>query len=154
MFVRGVIATAGATALLAGAQVNPRRSDLHAVLAFPFLRMFNADDSADVVAGSLGHGSPLYPAVRDETNEIAREVICERVGISQAFLNTLRRRPFWQAFLFDKISRVHREYPSGGRSKDSQNFVTLSKRCPELSLTSRKSDRRIEVSILSFVCMA
>ena len=42
------VATACAAALLARAQVNPLRTDLHAVFADAFLRMFDVGDGVDM----------------------------------------------------------------------------------------------------------
>ena len=53
--VRRVIATVGATAFLARPQVNPRRGNLDAFLAYTPLRPFDCRDSIDMRAGLGGH---------------------------------------------------------------------------------------------------
>src|SRR5438552_19151087 len=57
VLVRRAVAAARAAALLAGAQVHPLRSDLHALLAFAALRLFHVTHGADVLAV---HGTPSY----------------------------------------------------------------------------------------------
>jgi len=61
MFIWGGIAATRTAAFLTRAQVKPPGADLDAFLTFPFLRVFNRDNSIDVVAGRFGHRSPLYP---------------------------------------------------------------------------------------------
>ena len=49
--IRGAVTAARSSALLARAEVNPPRSDLHAVLAFLALRMLDVTNRLNVLTG-------------------------------------------------------------------------------------------------------
>src|SRR2546428_11804446 len=57
--VGGVIAALGRAALLAGTQVDPPRTDLHALLALPALRVPDGGNRGDVDTRLVGHGLVL-----------------------------------------------------------------------------------------------
>src|SRR5438552_9772404 len=57
--VGGVIAALGRAALLAGTQVDPPRTDLHALLALPALRVPDGGNRGDVHTRLVGHGLVL-----------------------------------------------------------------------------------------------
>src|SRR6266436_113470 len=54
-----VIATPRGAALLAGAQVHPLRTDLHALLALPPLRVPDGRNRGDMGASCVGHALKL-----------------------------------------------------------------------------------------------
>src|SRR5512140_3675830 len=56
VFVRRVVTAARRTALLAGAEVDPARADLHALLALPALRGLHRLDRLGVTACRFRHG--------------------------------------------------------------------------------------------------
>jgi hypothetical protein len=61
VLVRRVIAAMRPSALLAGAQMDPLRTDFHAFLTFAALRVFDTGDINDMSARSFRHGSfPLF----------------------------------------------------------------------------------------------
>ncbi len=53
--IRRAIATPRPSALLAGAQVHPRGTDLHALFADAFVWKFNVSDRSDMCANFGGH---------------------------------------------------------------------------------------------------
>src|SRR6266704_3971628 len=57
--VGGVIAALGRAALLTGTQVDPPRTDLHALLALPALRVPDGGNRGDVNTTLVGHGLVL-----------------------------------------------------------------------------------------------
>src|SRR5207244_12839562 len=57
--VGGVIAALGRAALLTGAQVDPPRTDLHALLALAALRVPDGGNRCYVDTGLVGHGLVL-----------------------------------------------------------------------------------------------
>src|SRR5207253_416822 len=57
--VGGVIAALGRAALLTGTQVDPPRTDLHALLALPALRVPDGGNRGDVNTRLVGHGLVL-----------------------------------------------------------------------------------------------
>src|SRR2546428_12388630 len=59
-----VIATPRGAALLAGAQVHPLRTDLHALLALPALRVPDGRNRGDMCACCVGHAGKLLPAAQ------------------------------------------------------------------------------------------
>jgi len=59
MSVRRTVATSSRTALLAGAQVNPTISRLHALFANSLLRLFDVSDRIDVNAYFCCHAASI-----------------------------------------------------------------------------------------------
>src|SRR5207249_10487982 len=58
MLVGGAVATQRGAALLAGAQVDPLRAQLHALGALPPLGVPHGGDLSEMSAASVGHGRP------------------------------------------------------------------------------------------------
>ena len=63
MFVWRRVATSGRATLLAGAQVNPAISRLHALFANSLLRLFNVSDLIYVIAYCCCHAASIQFAV-------------------------------------------------------------------------------------------
>ena len=55
MLVRRTVATSRSTTFLARSQMDPPCADLHALLAFPFLRLPDTGESCDMTALVIGH---------------------------------------------------------------------------------------------------
>src|SRR2546426_8337440 len=58
MLVGGAVATQRGAALLAGAQVDPLRAQLHALGTLPPLGVPHGGDLSEMSAASVGHGRP------------------------------------------------------------------------------------------------
>jgi hypothetical protein len=66
VLIRRAVATQCHATLLAGAQMHPLRSDLHALLALGAVRKFDARDGRKMAAASVGHNSHRFQILVNE----------------------------------------------------------------------------------------
>src|SRR5207244_13125334 len=98
MTVGGAVAAQRSTALLAGAQMDPLRPDLHALGALPALGVLHGCDRTEMSAGTVGHCRPLLlvqhlvygrdcdrSLAHGRCDEIGRASCRERGGVSGGY---------------------------------------------------------------------